>query len=188
MTSSSSTPAITISAGTSPVPGQRDPLHGPASGARPRVGRVVQSQKDQVDRRRLRQRRPPHACTCAASTGEYHHSQLDAPPGRRGRQALPRRTSPGTNRAPCAIGRKRSRDFEDRGGLDKSRSPGCGGFSSLTPGMTRSQPMENLTPFSILLSCSFSPGHGGSHVPCVFECGHFSQLRPDRGVIAFQST
>jgi arylformamidase len=36
-----------------------------STSARPRVRRVVQGQKDQVDRHRLRQRRPPHACTCA---------------------------------------------------------------------------------------------------------------------------
>jgi hypothetical protein len=41
-----------------PAVRRRDPLHGAAPRPRPRVRRVVEGEENQVDRRRLRQRRP----------------------------------------------------------------------------------------------------------------------------------
>jgi hypothetical protein len=78
----------TTSAGTSPTPTRSatwtntpDPTASSPSGARPKRSSGSASTAAAPTTPCL------HLC---ASTGEHHHPQLDAPPGRRGRQALPR--------------------------------------------------------------------------------------------------
>ena len=58
---------------------QRDSLHGDAPGPGPRVRRVGQGQEAALDRRGLRQRRPPD---------EHHHPRLDAEAGQRRRKSV----------------------------------------------------------------------------------------------------
>ena len=58
---------------------QRSALHGHAPRTRPRVRRLGQGQEAALDRRGLRQRRPPD---------EHHHPRLDAAPGAPGGEGV----------------------------------------------------------------------------------------------------